>query len=528
MPDIVIFLKKYSVPLLLGLLVLVVLIPNSPHFLPVSGADAAVFVYIGDHILDGDIPYLDHFGNKGPLTYYINALGLLIRRGSLWGVWAIQIPFLFASALLGLHVMSKAFGRLPALFGSLAWILHLSRILREGNFTEEYALLFQFGALVFFWYSEEYRTQMRYLVLVGVSFALGFLLRPNNIGISVSILLFLGISFLVKRDERADLSRRIMYILLGFTVVLLTVAGYFLSVGALGELIEAVFLFNLSLNVTEGSIVEAIFFGIDRLTTIFFVAFVAWVLALAKTFSNTAKSRKQASIYALMSIAFPVEIFLATFGGKGLNHYFISWMPILGLLSAFFAHNLLAAITGQVLLRGKKVKLASLWLFAFLAMISLQPANRLITKTTSFLDSILRNGRVTRAEYSQQDAETVELITRLTEEDEYLLIWGFELKYYFMANRESPSRFAYQYPFSAPGFATQEMIDELILDISTKKPLIIESSRSDNSTVPWIGSPQWETVPGMERVMEFILAHYTVSTLVGPQKWPVYQYVEVE
>lgn len=528
MPEFITRIKKYYLPILLGFLVLLVLIPISPHFVPVSGADPGVFVYIGDQILDGDIPYRDHFGNKGPLTYYLNALGLLIRRGSLWGVWAIQIPMLFFSALIAYKVIFEAFGNWPALFGSVTWILNLSLVLHGGNFTEEYAILFQFGSLLFFWFSEKQPTRKRFPLLVGVSFALSFLLRPNNIGISVSILLFLGFTFLFNKEERSEAFKRILLILLGFASVLTVVALYFLSQEALGDLVDAVFRFNLLLNVTEGSIVSAILTGIDRLSLIFLIAFVAWFLAIVRLLSSRKETQAMKSLLAVMVIGLPVELFLATFGGKGIGHYFISWLPILGLLSAFFAYRLLEDIKENITLFGRKTPLASIWLSAILFMIVLQPAYKLLPPTTQFISKTLRTGQLTRAEYSPQDAEMVDLITRQTEEGEYLLIWGFEFKYYFMTNRESPSRFAYQYPFATPGFATPEMIDQFILDISTKRPLIIDSSISDGSNIPWIGAPKWENIPGMDKVMDFIFTHYAVTALVGPEKWPVYEYVGIE
>jgi hypothetical protein len=518
-------LAKYYAPLILGVLILILLIPNSPHFVPVSGADPGVFVYIGDQILDGDIPYRDHFGNKGPLTFYLNALGLLLRRGSLWGVWSVQLGLLYAAALIAFKAMRKTFGKWPALLGSLAWIMQLSLILRGGNFTEEYAILFQFGAFLLFVLSLEKPAEKVYPILIGISLAMGFLLRPNNIGISASIIILLGIAFLAKKEERKAIFNQAFLIMLGFLGIILLVAAYFLSQGALAQLIEGVFLFNLSLNLTEGSSLNAIFAGMDRLSLIFPFALIAWALALTQSISDFAKSQKVMSIRALMAVALPVEIILATIGGKAITHYYISWIPILGLLSAYFAYSLQDAISGRHSIGTRKLQLSSIWLLAFALAISLIPLNKQFPPTSDFFLTTLREGRLTRGDYSPQDAQTVELITKILDEDEYLLIWGFELKYYFMANRESPSRFAYQYPFIAPGFATQAMIDELIHDIATKKPLIVDSSISDGSGIPWIGAPRWDTVPGMDQVMTYIFANYSVTSLVGPEKWPVYQYV---
>ena len=521
--------KKIRIPLFLGILVLIILIPNSPHFKPISGDDQAVFVNIGDHILEGEIPYLDHFDNKGPLTFYINAMGLALRPDGLWGTWAIQIPFLFFAALLGFKAMSKVFSQKAALFGSVVWIVNVAQSLRGGNYSEEYAILFQFATLLFFILSEENRKKIRYPMLMGVSFALAFLLRPNNIGIPLSILILLGISFIVNKKNRAMAIRRILFILLGFVAVLGVVAIYFLSVGALDELIDAVFVYNFSLhgdvsNFQNGRIIDAMYSGASRLGLIFLIAFVGWVLAITQTFSEKSKGHERNSIYALMAIALPVEMFLATFGGVSFSHYFINWYPILGLLSAYFAYTLLASMEGETILLGQKIKLASIRLFAILFFVMLIPLYQMLPKTTDFIKSALENGRPTRAGYSQQVSETVSLITHLTEKDDYLLMWGYEMNYYFLADRDSPSRFDYLYPFIYQEFTSQAMIDELLLGISSKRPLIIDSSVNDGSSIPWIGAPHWEEIPGMSKVLDYILENYAQVAEVGPKKWPVYQY----
>ncbi len=61
-----------------------ILLPNG---IKIPNRDSGAFLYIGQRILKGDIPYRDIWDHKPPCIFFINALGLFIGRGAIWGVW---------------------------------------------------------------------------------------------------------------------------------------------------------------------------------------------------------------------------------------------------------------------------------------------------------------------------------------------------------------------------------------------------------------------------------------------------------
>ncbi|MDO9299967.1 MAG: hypothetical protein Q7T89_01225, partial [Anaerolineales bacterium] len=79
--------------------------------------DGGFFLYAGSQILDGKIPYLDFWDNKGPAIFYINALGLWLGGGSRWGVWAVEFLCIFGTFLILYCALSKRWGGGAALFG---------------------------------------------------------------------------------------------------------------------------------------------------------------------------------------------------------------------------------------------------------------------------------------------------------------------------------------------------------------------------------------------------------------------------
>ena len=65
----------------------------SPHRNPVPHRDSGIFLQIGSEVLRGKVLYLQAWDIKQPLIFFINALGLWLGQGSIWGVWALEFVF---------------------------------------------------------------------------------------------------------------------------------------------------------------------------------------------------------------------------------------------------------------------------------------------------------------------------------------------------------------------------------------------------------------------------------------------------
>ena len=69
----------------------ITLLPAVPSLHPVPYRDSGVFLYVGQRILDGDMPYRDIWDHKPPGIHLVNAIGLAVAGGSMWGVWTIRL-----------------------------------------------------------------------------------------------------------------------------------------------------------------------------------------------------------------------------------------------------------------------------------------------------------------------------------------------------------------------------------------------------------------------------------------------------
>ncbi|KAA3643034.1 MAG: hypothetical protein DWQ07_21185 [Chloroflexi bacterium] len=495
---------------LIGLATIVVLSGVSPPQQPVPGTDSGVFLYIGEGILEGELPYRDAWDHKGPLIYYINALGQLLRSDSRWGVWLLEVMAVYGAALLSFALMKRAFGELPAIFGSGLWLLAMPTVLSSGNLTEEYALPLQFAALFFFWRSLK-DSHWRWPALIGISLALGFLLRPNIVGMPAAILLYWA--WQLWRGNRMLAVRQILVVFATAAGLVLLVWGYFAANQAGPQMLDVVLTYNFAYS--GSSLTDkftSLWSGLYFLPVLSVFALAGWgllVLDLRGLEKGTSRF-----LYVL-ALALPIEIILTSISGRAFNHYYMSWLSVFGLLSAYLFHRMLSEF------RQSETGFAPALTYVLLAAFSILPLTRILPP---FINTVLSP----QVKLTESDRSAVlEYVAENVEEDDYLLFWGSELSLNWLSGVSNPSRHIYQAHLLNPGYANAALIDEYLTDIVNSKPLIIDSTVSEGGLPP-LDSPPGQWPESLRPVYEFIENNYEFEQNLGPYRWPVYRYVGPE
>src|SRR5215207_1127003 len=143
--------RKVVLPIVVSLLgAITSLFPSNPGNMTLPSRDSGVFLYVGWRLLNGDIPYRDVWDHKPPLIYFVDALGIALTPGSLWGIWLLQLLFIFFTLLFVYKLLDQEFGVYAALAGCIILASGLLTVLEKGNVTEEYALVFQMLCLWLF------------------------------------------------------------------------------------------------------------------------------------------------------------------------------------------------------------------------------------------------------------------------------------------------------------------------------------------------------------------------------------------
>lgn len=477
--------------------------------------DGGFFLYAGQQIVNGKIPYQDFWDSKGPSIFYVNALGLFLGGGSRWGVWFVEFVCLFGTLLLLYNTLSKRWGMGAALFGSTLAGLGLKTVLGYGNYTEEYALLFNAAGLALFLSMVDVERNYWKYLWVGAFFGLSFTFRANNVGgwfaIIGAILLYYGF-----KRHYAEVLRILLATLAGFALPLIFWTIYFAILGDAMEMIYASILFNFSYAAAKEREWLDLFGGFGKygMGWVGWFTLIAW-LALGLRFLVSFMKRTVTVFEVFLLIWFPVEILLSNLSGRNFTHYYISWALAVAIYSAFaFAEF------WQMLF---KVPALESWSDNVSVIVSAVMVMMIFAVSPSTWTRYMGTIRAGGDEYIDPVSA---YIRDNSKPDDLMLTWYPEMGVNFMSGQMSPVKYLY-YPLFLDGSLTKEIEDSYYDDLTKNPPqLILDCSRSVDaipSLDPLTREAQYATPgvkkkmyipPGMDEVFEFVEANYQLENTI--------------
>ena len=490
-----------------------------------SGWDASAFAYVGKGILTGEVPYLDRWDNKGPVTYLIYALGLLAPGW--WGMWLVDMAFLLGSAWLAFKIVQREFGTTAALFSVATFLIYVR--LLGGGLTEHYALLFQLLALFLFMHIDR-RTGLNVrggahiwkYIAIGVLGALSFLLRANLIGVWLAI----GIYWIVRwRGSRS----RIAWSAAGGLSVLVAVSLAFAALGAWEEFWDATVVFNFAqsgASLTDR--VRAAMLLVWYLSPVVPLLGIGWCVGVWYHLTGKTRGKSFERIWPFVLILGPVEVALSMLSGYGYGHYYLALLPVgalyLGFLVWLISKEQLAPVLLAFMLLYATVNY-HMDIYIQVADILGADAESMVRKRTNNATLTFHLPSISHNDMALRVAETIE--RRSTAEDT-ILVWGGETQIHLLTGRDSPTRFFYQYPLVRSSYFEQSQLDEFISDVTNGRPAVIIDVR--NSWLPPLDEAsrlEWQPQRrGMhdptqfQQLFDFVEAEYDLIEEI--EDWRVY------
>lgn len=223
---------------------------TSPLFIDNFGiSDSAIFLLIGKGVTSGHVPYVDLFDHKGPVMFFIEALGWWIspnRLGNFFVQWIFMGANLVLIFKMGRLFLEKKWCWIPVFF----LLLILAATFEGGNLTEEYSLplllLPLYLALKYFKLEPIGKAKHPpiYALVYGMCFTLIVFIRLNNGVFIGAVVLVVMIQLLANKSIR-NFFDNVLTFLSGSFFVCLLVAIYFFANHAFGDMIYGTFLFNM-------------------------------------------------------------------------------------------------------------------------------------------------------------------------------------------------------------------------------------------------------------------------------------------
>ena len=503
-------LREMLVPAFISLIgTIVSLLPANPNNMTLPSRDSGVFLYVGWRLISGDIPYKDVWDHKPPLIYFVDALGLTLKPDSLWGVWLLQAIFIFFTFLFISKLLDREFGTISALAGTITLASGLLTLLEQGNVTEEYALVFQALCFWLFLRAQNHNYPARDSFLIGLCAGFAFNFKQTTIGVWIAYGLILIITRLRQRKSpMTDL----LSLLTGWLAPSMLVVAYFASQGALADLWEQAYLYNfIYIGKHEGiaRLIPVFTKGFLVLSQggILYLAILGWLAGLGHVWVNRKATPHPLIVLVLVNL--PIEVILITTSGRSIIHYYLTLLPAMAILVG-------TLISTVPFLIGKipRVSLQKIqnWVTTFLLAIILLSQTGQIKSYPAYVQTMAIN------EY----AHVIDYVNRNTAEGDKVLIIGAESVINFLARREAPTRYVYQYPLALLG--RRPMFEEYFKQILQNNPVLIIDTRGRDILTEKLYEPLQKRSEIVRGGVKYLGENYIKVAQFG--EWVVYRLKE--
>jgi 4-amino-4-deoxy-L-arabinose transferase-like glycosyltransferase len=503
--------------------------PLTPAFDGPWRYDTSIFAYEGALVRQGAMPYLAFWDHKGPLIYLLNAAGLSISGGHLWGIWVIGLITVWLAAALGYRAMRDAFGAPAALIGIVFFIVALGGFDSGTNMTEEYALpLAWAAALVLVRWTRRTRATLSVGLALGAIGALAFFLRGNLAGASAAAVLTMAVVMLRERRYGA-LARTVVGTIIGVVIASAPILAWLAHGGALRAFWDQAIAYNLTYTRADFTqrLVSAIA-GVWLATlTAPLLLPAAGLVACARRLTRARAHERPHVLMMFALIWIATELLLASLSGRPYDHYFIMLLPPMAVLTAVLVGEILSHPHTRANLR-RRVRSPAI-IAALFALVMLPPlAGNLVLRA--------RTTGIVPSRASSQVVQTADYVRAHSSPRDRLLVWGLSGGVYFLAQRPAASKYLFAFPLLTRAYGDSVAPDFLAELRDAPPAIIVDAAVSDQSAPPlsrwdaewhfpklgWY-APYRTMTPALEPFYEFVAQNYTPVAVVGPERWTVYR-----
>lgn len=470
-----------------------------------STSDSAFFVYFGQNMSRGLLPYRDIFDHKGPLLFLIEWLGYMM--GGKAGIWLIGLSALFLSALFMYKMLLQFYNTPISLIATIFVFIALAEYFQKGNLTEHYSLPFLCAALYIFsqyYKGNQYKIPSWMMFVSGICFGCVAMIRVNMVILWIGYFFCIAVHMLL-RKQIIPLIKMLVWFVSGIAISILPIIAYLFYNNIAKDCWEVYILINILYVQNEMSLqafFNTVVFYLQQPPQLLISCAVSilWILIKCTNRSTdyqdmkrktTAGSVIQFLFSDLISVNFfvlLVTFFIMVLPCREYMHYAMFLMPMYVLPCALLIHYLHILIPFTKELQKYSVMIVTL------AVIG---TPLFLRQGYDIVRTLFSSNRDVQGIINQIELETTA--------DDFIFTACNAPEFYVETNRRSPSRHIVEYQVNAyPSLLLEEFLD----DITSSKPkLIIE----DN---------------GFPKYMDFLIPEYKLIYGTAEDKYRLYKHID--
>ena len=233
-------------------------------------------------------------------------------------------------------------------------------------------------------------------------------------------------------------------------------------------------------------------------------------------------------------IALPVEVLMASLGGRYFGHYFITMIPAMCLALAYPIWRVITALAETLKTKKTKLQTGLYLILVILIMVwgvyslkhDIPPPG-----STSDIPGIFKGHTLVN--------NLEEYIIQTTHPDDEVLVWHIHIGINFITDRKAPSRFLFPLNLFIPPTAGNKRLEEYVNGLEANPPELIVVQRVSSLALPFVDQPvdqscqtyctpefiQALTVPQIKQqwlsFQHFFSSHYALDANI--YDWVIYR-----
>lgn len=230
---------------------------NNPFAIGNCAGDSATYTYMARLLLNGGMIYRDASDNKGPVMYFIDALGLYLNKDI--GIWIMEFAFIFVALLFAYKIARLiGCGKVKSIVVVAISTLAFEYYFEGGNMIEEYACTFIMISLyIFLKFFKNDTVSFFELLACGFTFGAVALIRINMVALWTAMFIAIFI-YCVQKHEITKFVKYVLAAFLGAAIIIVPIMVWLVKNEAFTRFIEDYFLFSLALTSSLASLYTVI------------------------------------------------------------------------------------------------------------------------------------------------------------------------------------------------------------------------------------------------------------------------------
>lgn len=495
-PDSIIKNSRFTIPLLLGIIVLTVVVLRIRLLDVPLERDEGEYAYMGQLILDGVPPYAEAYNMKFPGIYFLYAAVLAVFGQTHTSIHIGLLLFNLTSVILlyflGRSIINKWVGvTAAASFAILSMSYHTQGLWANA---EHFALPFALAAFLMLRYAMK-KDSVASLMLSGMLFGLATVVKQHGAFFGLlGFAYFLISSFQNRTDSRKRTVSRLLIFVAGGVLPILGMLVYLLQAGVFERFYFWAFVYTREYG-SQITLSRAPELFLTNFLPILKSSLLIWLVAVIGLVSSTFVGAFRHERTFILSIT--VAGFLSICTGFFFRpHYFVLLLPAVSLLFGIGVHALTLFFA----------RASRPWLRVGPPLATAVVA--LVSCLGSHFDVLFQFSPVqaTRATYGgnpfPEALAAASFVKERTIQDDKIAVLGNEPEILFYTQRRSATGYIYLYPLMEENFYAASMQKEMIREIETVAPKMLLEVRA---------LPEWYKISDAEERLRKWFSEYTAA-----------------